>query len=149
MSSYCVEQILEERENLLGHVYVLVKWVSYPDTYNSLILKKEINRIDGEAVDVGSSVGRVEQIDNFVSDSDVLAKLRAYRKLAAHNYADVVVDSSFYQPLNLNESNYLLIWNYSSHLYLICILKGLVYVADGVDAIHRLKGAQRMVSRYV
>jgi len=139
-----------EQTNLLGHIYVLVKWVDYPDSYNSWIQNGMVGVEEGAgtgAVKPGS--GRVRQVDNFVSDSDVLAKLRRYRKTTAYNYANIIIDKYFYQALDIGESNYLLIWNYESRLYVLCIFNGQVFVADGVDEIHRSKKAQAMVRRYI
>ena len=151
MPVYIVERVLAEQTNLLGHIYVLVKWVDYPDSYNSWIQKNEMVGVE-EGAGTGAlkpGSGRVRQVDNFVSDSDVLAKLQGYRKMTAYNYANVIIDSYFYQALDIGESNYLLIWNYESHLYVLCIFNGQVFLADGVDEIHRPKKAQAMVRRYI
>jgi len=131
--SYTVEKILGEDVNLLGDRYVRVKWAGYPDSYNSWILKSDI--VDGETDESAQQSCSVER-GNFISASDAVANVLAYRSLVAYSYPDVVIDSYYYQRLDIKTKNYVLIWNYSDHLYVVAVFKGQVYLADGVDNCH-------------
>jgi len=146
--AYVVEKVLGEDVNLLGDCYVRVKWEGYPESYNSWILKSSIMEGQGDQEEGDSSECLVER-GNFISASDAVANVLAYRSLVAYNYPDVLIDSYYYQKLEVKTRNYILIWNFGDHLYVVAIFKGKVWLADGVDNCHINSKARGMIRRYV
>jgi len=146
MSSYVIENIIEERVNLMGDVYVRVEWDGYPDIYNSWILKSSLIG-SSEIEEEENSQPESTSIDrtNFISDSDVVANVLSYRGVSAYSYADVVIDSYYYQKLEIKTQDYLLIWNFSDHLYVICCYKDQVHLADRVDTCHLNSKARGLI----
>jgi len=45
--------------------------------------------------------------------------------------------------------NYILVWKYDEHLYVILVFNQRVWLADGVDAIKRNRSAQSLIRRYI
>jgi len=76
-----------------------------------------------------------DEPSNFISDSDVLSNVLSRRSMTAYNFQDVIIENYFFQSLDIQAHNYLLVWNYKAHLYVILIYQQKVWLADGVDAI--------------
>jgi len=146
--SYVVEEIVGEDVNLMGDEYVRVKWAGYPSSYNSWILKSSI--LEGGEIDEGGvqQTGSVER-GNYISASDAVANVPAYRSLVAYSFPDVVIDSYYYQRLDIKAKNYVLIWTYNDHLYVVAVFRGQVYLADGVDNCHLNSKARGLIRRLV
>jgi len=134
MSSFVIEKIIGEHVNLLIDTHVRVKWEGYPDSYNSWILKSSLEE-NSDIEDDGQPECPADR-GNFISASHAIANVLAYRSLAAYNCPDVVIDSYYFQKLEVKKKDYLLIWNYNDHLYVICAFRGQVWSADGVDHCH-------------
>jgi len=147
MVIYIVEEILDEKRNLLGHDYILVKWKNFPSAYNSWIQKEEMAEIENDENDV-PQLEEDEQPSNFISDSDVSANVLSRRSMVAY-YKDIIIENYLFQALDLESSNYLLVWNYQSHLYVILVFNKQVWVADGVNEIKRNKSTQRLIRKYI
>jgi len=144
--AYVVEKVLGEDVNLLGDCYVRVKWEGYPESYNSWILKSSI--MEGDQ-DQGEEEECLVERGNFISASDAVANVPAYRSLVAYDYPDVLIDSYYYQRLEVKTKNFLLIWNYNDHLYVLAIFSGKVNLADGVDNCHINSKVRGMIRRLV
>jgi len=69
--------------------------------------------------------------------------------MVAYDYGNVVIENYFHQPLHLEDKNYLFVWNYRSHPYVILVFRQQVWLADGVDAIRRNRSAQSLIKRYI
>jgi len=108
MVIYIVEEVLDEKMNLLGHTYTLVKWKNFSDGYNSWILKEELGEVDNEACEE-PQLEDGEELSNFISDSDVLAQVLSRRQMVAYNYQDIIIENYFYQSLEISSKNYLLV----------------------------------------
>jgi len=80
MVLYVIEKILEEKVNLLGHRYVLVKWKNFPSSYNSWIQHQEVGEV-AESAPVEEAED--DEPSNFVSDSDVLSNVLSRRSMVA------------------------------------------------------------------
>jgi len=78
---------------------------------------------------------RQTRLTNHVSDSDVLAEILIRRSQCAYNYSPVIIENYYFQPLQLDVTNYLLVWAHRDHLYVIGVYNGIVAVADGVNDI--------------
>jgi len=59
------------------------------------------------------------------------------------------VDSYYYQRLEVKEKNYVLIWNYADHLYVLAVFKGQVWLAGGADNCHINSKARGLIRRLV
>jgi len=149
-SSYVIERIIEERVNMMGDLYARVKWQGYPDSYNSWILKSTLidNSQEIEETDSQTDEDTIDRT-NFISASDAVANILSYRSVSAYSYPDVVIDNYYFQKLDIKNQNYLLVWNFADHLYVICCFKGQVFLADGVDTCHLNSKARGLIRKYV
>jgi len=124
-----------------------VKWEGYPDSYNSWILKSRL--MEGSNVEDDSQPECPADKGNFISASDAVANVLAYRSLAAYSFPGVVIDSYYFQKLEVRTKNYLLIWNFNEDLYVICVYGGQVWLSDGVDNCHLNSKVRGLVRKYV
>ena len=71
----------------------------------------------------------------------------------AYDYPDVTIDSYYYQHLEIKTTNYILVWNFNDHLFVLAVFRGQGYLANGVDNCHinsRVRGmVRRLVSREI
>jgi len=147
MAAFVIEKIIKEDVNLLGDTYVRVKWEGFPDSYNSWILKSSLEE-NSDSTDDAQPECPADR-GNFISASDAIANVLAYRSLAAYNYPDVLIDSYYFQKLDVKRKNYLLVWNHDEHLYVICAFRGQVWLADGVDHCHINSRVRGLVRKHV
>ena len=61
----------------------------------------------------------------------------------------MIIENYFFQALDIKTQNYLLVWNYKAHLYVILIFQQKEWLADGVDAIRSNRSAQNLIKRYI
>jgi len=129
MISYEIEEVLEEKTNILDHKYVLVKWKGFPSSYNSWIQKQEVGEVS--VADEKNDQDDDDESSNFISDSDLLSNVLSRRSMIAYNYPDVIIENYFFQSLDIQSNNYLLVWNYKEHLYVILVFQQEIWLADG------------------
>jgi len=72
MVIYEIEEVPEEKVNMLGHTYILVDWRGFPSSSNFWIHKQELREV---AVTTPVEKVEDEEPSNFIGSSHVLSNV--------------------------------------------------------------------------